>query len=678
VLHLPEPEGTLTRLARDVFTVDESRESSWDTALLPGAVVGRFELIRQVGKGGFGTVWEARDTKLKRTVAFKAIRGHVRSVSDERALAEAEAAAHLTHPNVVTLHDIGHCEHGTYLVMEFLTGRSLREVVRDGPLSPEVATRIGAQVARGLAHAHGKGVLHRDLTASNVFACDGGTVKLLDLGLARDLGGEGSPADDLGGTPGYVPPERLRGEPEDARSDLYGLGALLHLMLTGKKPEAGVDAGARPGPPALNDLVARLLADDPARRPASALEVERELERVLVGQAATGGLAASPARRKRRGAFVGAALAAAALVLGALAIAVVVRRGSSPPPPGGLSVHVADPVIAVGQATRASAATVQDGGDGSAIPSPSWATSDPHVATVDSSGTVTARGQGTATITAFTGELEGSDSVVVTGPEWQLVSVSSLAPPPAGSSSHSPGGADAQGVARVWGRSAWFQRGRASSGLLVPIALPEGTDQFALQVDVRFPDDSDRKPDVGVSIASEEGMMSAKDLLDIPTAGRWRTLRIEGSFSRCRTRVLLDGVAVSAGELRCDARWQTTSKFSATLHAHPDEGGSVGVAWSNLSVFRATPVDRVEIVLHRLPPGGDRVAKANAALTDTLGNPLLGRTVEWSSSNPDVAQVDSTGAIIARDPGEATIIARCEGKTASERIRIPATGEPRR
>ena len=89
-------------------------------------------------------------------------------------------------------------------------------------------------------------------------------------------------------------------------------------------------------------------------------------------------------------------------------------------------------------------------------------------------------------------------------------------------------------------------------------------------------------------------------------------------------------------------------------------------------------MDRVEIVLHRLPPGGDRVAKANAALTDTLGNPLLGRTVEWSSSNPDVAQVDSTGAIITREPGETTIIARCEGKTASERIRIPVTGEPRR
>ena len=459
MLHLPDDEGTLTRLVRDVFAADESRESSWDTALLPGAVVGRFELIRQVGRGGFGTVWEARDTKLKRRVAFKAIRGHVRSVSDELALAEAEVAAHLTHPNVVTLHDIGHCEHGTYLVMEFLAGRSLRQVVRDGPLRPEEAARIGAQVARGLAHAHGKGVLHRDLTASNVFVCDDGTVKLLDLGLSRVLGGVSSPADDLGGTPGYVPPERLRGEPEDARSDLYGLGALLHLMLTGKKPEAGVDAGARPGPPALNDLVDRLLADDPARRPASALEVERELERVVAGDGGDrwpGGLPGAPeeAGHLRRGRPGGRSAPARSL-----AVAVVVRRGTSPPPPGGLSVRVADPVLAVGQVTRASAATAQEGGEGSAIPFPSWATSDPRVATVDSSGTVTGRGPGTATITAFTGSLDGSGSVVVTGPEWQLVSASSLAPPPAGSRLHSPGGADAQGVARVWGRSAWFQSG---------------------------------------------------------------------------------------------------------------------------------------------------------------------------------------------------------------------------
>ncbi len=678
MLHLPENDGTLTRLVRDVFAADESSESSWDTALLPGAVVGRFALIRQVGKGGFGTVWEALDTKLKRRVAFKAIRGHVRSVSDERALAEAEVAAHLTHPNVVTLHDIGHCEHGTYLVMEYLAGKSLRQAVRDGPLAPAEAARIGAQVARGLAHAHGKGVLHRDLTASNVFVCDDGTVKLLDLGLSRVLGWVSSSADDLGGTPGYVPPERLRGGPEDARSDLYGLGALLHLMLTGKKPEAGVDAGARPGSAALNDLVDRLLADDPARRPASALEVERELERVVAGDAATGGPAASPARWKRRGIFVGAALAAAALLLGVLAVAVVVRRGSSPPPPGGLSVRVADPVLAIGQVTRASAATVQEGGEGSAIPFPSWATSDPSVATVDSSGTVTGRGPGTTTITAFTGSLDGSGSVVVTGPEWQLVSATSLAPPPAGSRSHSLGGADTQGVARVWGRSAWFQRGRASSGLLVPIALPEGTDLFAIQVDVRFPDDSARKPDVGVSVGSGEGMMSADDLLDMPTADRWRTLRIEGSFSRCRTRVLLDGVAISAGELRCDARWQTATNYTAMLFALPQDGAAIDTAWSNLRIFRATPVDRVQIALHRLPTGGDVHAKANVTLTDALGNPLPGRTVEWSSTNPGVAQVDSTGAIVARGRGEATIIARCEGKTASERLRIPATGEPTR
>ena len=170
----------MSRLLRDVFTGEDSKASGWDGVLYKGSVVGRFELVREVGHGGFGTVWVARDRELKRRVAFKAIHRVAGEKPDNRTVAEAEVAAHLSHPNVVTLFDVGRSEQGAYLVMEFLEGETLSKLLRHGPLSPEDAVRIAAQVARGLAHAHGRGVLHRDLAPSNVFVCDDGTVKLLE------------------------------------------------------------------------------------------------------------------------------------------------------------------------------------------------------------------------------------------------------------------------------------------------------------------------------------------------------------------------------------------------------------------------------------------------------------------------------------------------------------------
>ncbi|HQR30956.1 MAG TPA: serine/threonine-protein kinase, partial [Anaeromyxobacteraceae bacterium] len=266
------PEGSLTRLLREALSPDDAKGSSWDPALFPGAVVGRFEMLRELGRGGFGTVWEARDTALKRRVAFKAIRGAGRGAADDRALAEAEAAAHLLHPNVVTLFDLGRSEHGAFLVMELLEGRSLAAALEEGPFPPAEAVRIGAGIAAGLAHAHAKGILHRDLTPSNVFLCANGDVKLLDLGLSRVLGRDGGHVGPGDGTPGHAPPERLRGEPEDARGDLYALGLLLQLMLTGALPDEvrrpGTVGVRVPGWEGLATLVARLLDDDPGRRPA--------------------------------------------------------------------------------------------------------------------------------------------------------------------------------------------------------------------------------------------------------------------------------------------------------------------------------------------------------------------------------------------------------------------------
>ncbi len=663
------PEGSLTRLLREALAPNDARGSSWDAALFPGAIVGRFEMVREIGRGGFGTVWEARDTALKRRVAFKAIGGAGRSTADDRALAEAEAAAHLLHPNVVTLFDLGRCEHGAFLVMELLEGRSLREALEAGPLPPAEAARIGAAVAAGLAHAHGKGVLHRDLTPSNVFLCANGDVKLLDLGLSRVLGRDGGDVGPHDGTPGHAPPERLRGEPEDARSDLHALGLLLLLMLGGRLPDGGAPQrgpGLRlPGPPVLTALVTRLLDPEPSRRPATAGEVQDALERIAAARGpgtksgttapATG---AGPARRWRPGpggiAVVGLVLLTVAATLGALG-----GRGAG----GNLDVQVADPVLAPGRSTQATVARPGGSVKGPVV----WSVSDPAVAIVNGSGTVRARGVGTTTLTATARNGQGSASVVVAGPEWRLLARPSLTPPPPDAKLLPPDRKDDQHVARVQGRSAWVQSGE-DGDLLLPVELPGPGDLYALQAEVfrgkgRV---SEAELALGLVPLTDVGThLRAK----LPAADRWRTLRLEGSRTRCMARLFLDGVQVAEGKTSCSL----TGMVRVTLGAVP---GGAPVAWSNLLVFEGVPASAVAVVVQVLPAGGPAFAKAIATVTDASGHPLPGRTIEWMSSEPSIASVDDDGRILAHARGRVTITARCEGKSASAVVDVPGPGGP--
>jgi len=141
--------------------------AGWEHALKPGTMVGRYELVREVGRGGFGVVYEARDRELRRTVAFKAIGPGVRpEVAGDVLLREAEAAALCSHPNIVTLYDLGRCEHGPYLVLEFLRGETLAARLAREPLAVAEALRVAVEVAKGLAHAHAHGVIHREATSS--------------------------------------------------------------------------------------------------------------------------------------------------------------------------------------------------------------------------------------------------------------------------------------------------------------------------------------------------------------------------------------------------------------------------------------------------------------------------------------------------------------------------------
>jgi len=286
-------------------------------AYRPGAVIGRFELLRELGRGGFGVVFEALDRELGRRVAFKAIRpGRPQSarLKEEWLRSEAEAAAQLSHPNIVQLYDFGLGPRGPYLVLELLEGETLQDRLQRGPLPAPDAIRISIQMAQALAHSHAAGVLHRDLKPSNVFLAESGAVKVLDFGLARVLGASRLQA---GGTPAYMAPEQWREEPEDARTDLFGAGAILYEMLTGRAPyslsggrSAVLDPGPAPVPhcPGLprkvGALVSRAIARRQADRPANAqvwLDGLLAAERAIVRAGRT---------RARRMAWVAAAVLA--------------------------------------------------------------------------------------------------------------------------------------------------------------------------------------------------------------------------------------------------------------------------------------------------------------------------------------------------------------------------------
>ncbi|GAO02511.1 serine/threonine-protein kinase [Anaeromyxobacter sp. PSR-1] len=281
----------LTRLLAEMVHVNEvSLGDAWSPVLRPGATIGRFRLVRELGRGGFGVVYEAEDGDLGRTVAVKVVRPGTRIATRGREWMqrEAEAVARLNHPNIVTLHDFGQAPEGPYLVFELLRGDSLaRRLEREKTLTFDQVVGLGIAITRALVHAHAAGVVHRDLKPGNVHLADDGEVKVLDFGFAH-LFGRGGIGD--GGTPAYMAPEQWEGEGGDARVDLFALGVILHQCLAGALPyrvDKDWSEAQEPGPTpalprraaprALRALVRRLLDRDPARRPASAREARDAL-----------------------------------------------------------------------------------------------------------------------------------------------------------------------------------------------------------------------------------------------------------------------------------------------------------------------------------------------------------------------------------------------------------------
>jgi serine/threonine-protein kinase len=203
----------------------------------------RYELLGMLGKGGMGAVYRAYDHLLGRPVAYKVLGEELSSDSRARdqLLQEARAAAQLNHPNVVTIYDLGVDDGQTFISMELVEGESYQSLLRARTwLGIDEVMHFLVSVSQGLDHAHGRGIVHRDLKPSNVLFAADRRVKILDFGLARGAdsgqGTESTLGSSMSGTPKYIPPEAIQGEPIDARSDVYSLGATLYELLVGTAP----------------------------------------------------------------------------------------------------------------------------------------------------------------------------------------------------------------------------------------------------------------------------------------------------------------------------------------------------------------------------------------------------------------------------------------------------------
>ncbi len=259
---------------------------------------GRYQVRSRIARGGMATVYLATDLRLERRVALKIMHGHLAddNTFKSRFVQEARSAARLAHPNVVNVFDQGQDEDMAYLVMEYLPGMNLRDLLKDyGRLTPEQTVDILEAVLRGLAAAHKAGIVHRDLKPENVLLADDGRIKIGDFGLARAVSNNTATGQALLGTIAYLSPELVTRGVADARSDIYALGIMTYEMLTGEQPYLGeapmqiayqhandsvpLPSSKAPGTPeALDDLVLWATARMPDDRPADASEM---LDRLL-------------------------------------------------------------------------------------------------------------------------------------------------------------------------------------------------------------------------------------------------------------------------------------------------------------------------------------------------------------------------------------------------------------
>ncbi|MGB9846111.1 MAG: Stk1 family PASTA domain-containing Ser/Thr kinase [Desulfotomaculales bacterium] len=276
-----------------------------------GRILGnRYEIIEELGGGGMALVYKGRDRFLNRLVTIKILRPEFTADKDFIACfqREAQAIARLSHPNIVSIYDVGQEDSIYFLVMEYVHGDNLKAIVKkEGPLAPEKAVRIALQICEALAHAHENNIIHRDVKPHNILVTSGGWAKLTDFGIAREMtAATFTFTGTVMGSVHYLSPEQARGQAVGPRSDLYSLGVVLYEMLTGTVPYQGDSPIAialkhiqeQPEPPSrlnprvspqLEKIVFKAMNKDSGLRFASAREMQAALQGLAAGQAEEGG-----------------------------------------------------------------------------------------------------------------------------------------------------------------------------------------------------------------------------------------------------------------------------------------------------------------------------------------------------------------------------------------------------
>ena len=281
---------------------------------------GRYQIVSELGRGSMGVVYQAHDPQIDRLVALKVLREDRLTSKDyvQRFLKEATAIGRLSHPGIVTVYDVGQ-DHGTiYIAMEFLEGQPLDQLVSNRDFRLRDIVKVGVQVARALHYAHKKGIVHRDIKPPNIIYTEEGTIKVTDFGIAHIDDPDGQQmtrAGEILGTPVYMAPEQVMGQPVDGRSDLYSLGVILYELTTGRRPFQGENLAAvfraitqddpippdqlNPDiPPTFSRLILKTMARQPEDRFASGKELAELLESCLDSQ--TRSPSPQPTPEKRR------------------------------------------------------------------------------------------------------------------------------------------------------------------------------------------------------------------------------------------------------------------------------------------------------------------------------------------------------------------------------------------
>ncbi len=325
-------------------------------SLSPGTRLGPYEVLAPLGAGGMGEVYRARDARLERDVALKVLPDSTLGdeVARARLLREARMASKLNHPHICTIHEVGDVDGQVFIAMELVEGRTLSDRLAAQALPYDEVLRYGQQLADALAHAHEHGVVHRDFKSANVALTPEGRVKVLDFGLAenaskRELaeattasGAALTETGTMAGTPAYMAPEQLQGQPADARSDVWALGVVLYEMATGRRPfrgSTGLELASAilsqppvplpSGVPAsLAAVIERCLAKEPAARYQRGSEVRAALESIQSGRTPSPWSALKVTARRRPWAALGVGLVAigAAVLLAVLALSFARRR----------------------------------------------------------------------------------------------------------------------------------------------------------------------------------------------------------------------------------------------------------------------------------------------------------------------------------------------------------------